>query len=79
MRQSTIENGLEAGTGPALWDRDVYFFIESRGYSCSGGSRTLKVARGDVAELARLASMGSGGWPKRVLAFRRDWIFEIDH
>ena len=47
----TDSNGIVAWNEPGLMDRNVYFTIQSPGYTFTGGGRTLKVARGGRAEL----------------------------
>ena len=42
----TDSNGIVAWNEPGLMDRDVYFTIQSPGYTFPGGGKTLKVARG---------------------------------
>ena len=47
----TDSNGIVAWNEPGLMDRDLYFTIQSPGYTFPGGGRTLKVARGGGVEL----------------------------
>ena len=47
----TDSNGIVAWNEPGLMARDVYFSIESPGYTCPGGGRTLHAVRGGRAEV----------------------------
>jgi hypothetical protein len=47
----TDSNGIVAWNEPGLMDRDVYFTIQSPGYTFPGSGKTLKIARGGRVEL----------------------------
>lgn len=47
----TDSNGIVAWNEPGLMDREVYFTIQSPGYTFPGGGKTLKAARGGRVEL----------------------------